>query len=496
MSEVKTDKLSPRTDSGTTTLGDSGDTFLVNTGAKIDINGTELILDADADTSITSDTDDQIDIRIAGADDFQFTANTFTALSGSTISIASGAVLSLDDGAVATPALTNTGDLNTGIYFPAADTVGVTAGGTEQFGFGSNPIPGGSKNLIINGAMTVNQRGISALALDGANQYTVDRWRVQEASSAGVIQVNQSSTVPAGAGFASSLHVDVTTADSSLAAGDYVLIYQSIEAQNLQHLAYGNAAAKSLTLSFWVRSPKSGTHAVGIYQSDGSRHYIREYTVTSADTWQHITVTFPGDASGTINNDAGGGLDVYFGLATGSTYQNTADTWAAAQDWSTSSAVNCVDDAANNFYLTGVQLEVGDVATDYAHEDYGTTLIKCQRYYEQMEPSGSGYNLPGTYNCFIATTSTGQGFFQWNVEKRAAPTIDMIAATDWIFVKTSGSNNYSGGEMTASAFTFSQIKTNHCWFLITTSSTGGTAGASTWIQSTGANHKVTISAEL
>ena len=219
MSEVKSDKLSPVT-ATTTTFGDSGDKLLFTTGTNLDMNGVELILDADADTSITADTDDQIDIRIAGADDFQFTANTFTA--------AASSVVALDDGAVATPALTNTGDLNTGIYFPAADTVGVTAGGTEQFRFGSNPIPGGSKNLIINWAMTVNQRGISALALDGANQYTVDRWRVQEASSAGVIQVNQSSTVPAGAGFASSLHVDVTTADSSLAAGDYVLIYQSI----------------------------------------------------------------------------------------------------------------------------------------------------------------------------------------------------------------------------------------------------------------------------
>ena len=412
-----------------------------------DLNGSELILDADADTTITADTDDQIDIRIAGADDFQFTANTLTALSGSTIATntiaettgASGVTVdgllikdstaAFADGAVATPSITNTGDTNTGIYFPAADTVGVVAGGTEQFRFGSNPIPGGSKNVVTNGSMTVNQRAISALALDGANQYTVDRWRVQEATSAGAIQVNQSTTVPAGAGFASSLHIDVTTADSSIAAGDFVLIYQSIEAQNLQHLAYGNAAAKTLSLSFWVRSPKSGTHAVALYQSDGSRHYIREYTVTSADTYEYITVTFPGDASGTINNDTGVGLDVYFPLVTGSTYQNTADTWAAGLDWSTSSAVNCMDNAANNFYLTGVQLEVGSVATDFAHEDIGTTLQKCQRYFERVDLA----QVSGEFfmNGYAYSTTFLVGVHHYRIKKRAAPTITFSAAATW-----------------------------------------------------------------
>ena len=338
-------------------------------------------------------------------------AAAFTALASTQATVGNGSV--------SAPAITSsTATADSGIYFPAADTVGVVSGGTEQFRFGSNPIPGGNKNIIQNGAMTINQRGISALALDGANQTTVDRWRVQEATSAGAIQVNQSTTVPAGAGFASSLHVDVTTADTSIAAGDYVLIYQTIEAQNLQHLAYGNAAAKTLSLSFWVRSPKSGTHAVALFSADGSRHYIREYTVTSADTYEYITVTFPGDASGTINNDTGPGFDVYFPLVTGSTYQNTADTWAAGQDWSTSSAVNCMDDAANNFYLTGVQLEVGSVATDFAHEDVGTTLIKCMRYFQILLKG----DQDASYHCIQNSTTSGEQAFTYPVEMRAVPT--------------------------------------------------------------------------
>jgi len=394
--------------------------------------------------------------------------------------------LSAANGTVSAPSLQATADTNTGVYFPAADTVGVVAGGTEQFRFGSNPIPGGSKNLVMNGAMTVNQRGISALALDGANQYTVDRWRVQEATSAGVIQVNQSTTVPAGAGFASSLHIDVTTADTSLAAGDFVLIYQTMEAQNSQHLAYGNAAAKTLSLSFWVRSPKSGTHAVGIYQNDGGRHYIREYTVTSADTYEYITVTFPGDASGTINNDTGAGLDVYFGLATGSTYQNTADTWAAGQDWSTSSAVNCMDNAANNFYLTGVQLEVGSVATDFAHEDYGTTLKKCQRYYFDWTATTSSevYTMGEADN---TTQLISQ--FQYLTTMRAAPTFTAATASYWNLAG-------KGTAISCTAVEGDRLTINGCRLVYTVSS-GLTAGEA-WIAQRNATDAavLTWSAEL
>jgi hypothetical protein len=173
MSEIKSDKLTPVT-ATTTTFGDSGDKLLFATGTNLDMNGVELILDADADTSITSDTDDQIDIRIAGADDFRFTANSMNVLSGSTLTIDSGATITnsgtatgfadltaIGDGTVGSPSIANSGDTNTGVYFTAADTVGVVAGGVEKFRFGSNPIPGGSKNLIINGQMTVSQRGTS-----------------------------------------------------------------------------------------------------------------------------------------------------------------------------------------------------------------------------------------------------------------------------------------------------------------------------------------------
>ena len=481
------------------------------TATALDINGKELILDADADTSITADTDDQIDIRIAGADDFRFTANNMNVLSGSTLTIDSGATITnsgtatgfadltaIGDGSVSAPSLANSGDTNTGIYFPAADTVGVVAGGVEKFRFGSNLISGVNKNLIINGDMRVNQRyGATDSGLGGANGYLEpDRWRLEwNTGSASRYTIN---VQPNGGvnGKSDWLKVDVTTADTSPTGGEYQTIHQHIEAQNCLSLLDSSSDFKAFTVSFDVILNGDGTGVAAsnpklacfIENPDGNRHYVEDVVIASgqAAAWERVSFTVPADATAIVNNDTGIGVTVGFTLAAGSSDNTTDGAWGTGTggDHSTSSSANIAYHVDNYLGITNVQLEVGSVATDFAYEDYGSSLAKCQRYYEQMEPSGSGYNLPGTYNCFIATTSTGQGFFQWNVEKRAAPTIDMIAAGDWTFVKTnSGSNNFSGGEMTASGFTFSQIKTNHCWFLITTSSTGGTAGDSTWIQS-------------
>ena len=296
----------------------------------------------------------------------------------------------------------------------AISTIGASAldSGVSQLG----------KNLIQNGSMTVNQRGTVSGPTNG---YTLDRWHAQVAGAA-VIDVSQdTSVVPSG--FANSLKVDVTTADASLAASDRVHIRQPIEAQNLQHLLYGTADAKTLTATFRVRSPKAGTHCVALYQPDGSRSFVREYTVDSADTFETKTVTFPGDASGTINNDNGEGLQLIFPLAAGSDFHATADAWAAGFDFATSNQVNCVDNAANNFYITGVQLEVG-IATDFEHEDIGTTLVKCQRYfYRQTDASLGARIITG----FATSGSSSQYAFRYPVVMRSAPTLSFSAAADF-----------------------------------------------------------------
>ena len=468
MSEVKANKISPAT-STVVTLGDSSDTFVVTTGAKIDINGTELILDADADTSITADTDDQIDIRIAGADDFQFTANTFTA--------AASSIVALDDGAVATPALTNTGDLNTGIYFPAADTVGVTTGGTEQFRFGSNPIPGsGNKNLAINGGMRIRQRAISAYAggsqtgLGASTAYTqVDMFKLFCSGTAGRVTAdgnNNSAADSLATGHQQSLLIDVTTADASVASGDIMSIRQTIEAQNCQQLQWGGSDAKDVTLQFWMKSPKSGTHCVSLYQSDDGRGYIKEFTMASADTWEQFKITFPGDTTGVIDNNINAGLSIDWPLICGTGEQGTANSWLASGKFATSNQQNLLDSTSNNVYLTGVQLEVGSVATDFAHEDFSSTLTKCQRYYLQ---SGIGFSGGAK------STSNGLLGGTFPTSMRTAPTASINyghagVATSFYVAETGG-----GGMQTTSATIADSVLDEAGCYLEITGWSGGNA---------------------
>ena len=460
MSEVKANKISPAT-STVVTLGDSSDTFVVTTGAKLDINGTELILDADADTSITADTDDQIDIRIAGADDFQFTANTFTA--------AASSIVALDDGAVATPALTNTGDLNTGIYFPAADTVGVTTGGTEQFRFGSNPIPGsGNKNLAINGGMRIRQRSISAYAggsqtgLGASTAYTqVDMFKLFCSGTAGRVTAdgyNNSAADSLTTGHQQSLQIDVTTADASVASGDIMSIRQTIEAQNCQQLLWGGSDAKDVTLQFWMKSPKSGTHCVSLYQSDDGRGYIKEFTIASADTWEQFKITFPGDTTGVIDNNINAGLSIDWPLICGTGEQGTANSWLASGKFATSNQQNLLDNTSNNVYLTGVQLEVGSVATDFAHEDFSLTLTKCQRYYQQNGIGAAGGAL---------STANGMFGIVFPTSMRAAPTVTINTghsgtATSFYVVDSGG----AGLQTTGGSIYDSYIDEAGCTLLI------------------------------
>ena len=241
------------------------------------------------------------------------------------------------------------------------------------------------------------------------------------------------------ASFASSLKIDVTTAESAVAAGETFHVFQNIEAQNLQLLAYNTASAKTMALSFWFKSPKSGTHCVTIDNQDGGSTYIREFTVASADTWEKHSVTFPGDTAAGINNDNGTGLTLIFPLINGTTYQGTANTWTGSgTQWSTSNQQNLLDNTANNIYIAGVQLEVGSVATDFEHEDYGTTLVKCQRYcWRETEESTNAFGFGA--GVFDATTSAWI-FVKFPVDMRIkAPTFSVSNVADF---KVSGTSSY------------------------------------------------------
>ena len=414
-------------------------TFEVQTGSNIDMNGTELILDANGNTSITADTDDQIDIKIAGADDFQFTANAFNVLSGSTLTIDSGATI------------TNSG----------------TATGFPSVG----------NNLIINPEFRVAQRGASfTLAGMTSHDYHLDRWKLawESSLSARITITQDTSGVFAAWGSDTCMKIDCTTADASLGANDYCDISQRIEAQDLQHLEYGTAGARDITLSFLIKSPKSGTHSVLISQYDGSgRYFPANFTVTSADTAEKITIQIPGDTSGQIDNDTGVGLQVSFPFASGaSRCSATAGSWTGSFGYPTTSP-NLLDNTANDTYIGQVKLEVGGTATDFSQanfEDYGTTLNKCFRYlYAPVQGRGDGEPI-ATVMC-STTDSYWYGPLMFPVAMRAIPTLSVSNVAHFVVY-------VAGTSRAASAFNLAGRKSVYGieFEISTASDTAGRAG--------------------
>ena len=246
-----------------------------------------------------------------------------------------------------------------------------------------------NRNLIINGAMRVAQRGTSASVSDGTNEgyQTLDRWRFNYGNNAGgACTVSQDTDVPSGYGFSNSYKVDVTTADTSIASTHHILFGQRIEAQDLRNSGWNYTSSSSyLTLSFWIKSNKTGVYCISANLPDvGSNFkFIKEVTINSASTWEYKTVKIFGDSSAVINNDNGLGMDLEWNLVTATDRDNATDNSWHTADGSrcTSNQVNFFDSTSNNLWITGVQLEVGDTATPFEHRSYGDELARCQRYY-------------------------------------------------------------------------------------------------------------------
>lgn len=249
-----------------------------------------------------------------------------------------------------------------------------------------------NRNLVINGAMQVAQRGTSETGVTTTGVFVLDRFQLDVADTA-EYTISQSTTAPDG--FANSMKWDNTTANASPTSGQFALFSQKIEGQNLQHLKYGTASAQSMTLSFWVRSNKTGTYVCELLAPDASnRHINKSYTISSADTWEHKTITFPGDTSGVINDDNGNGLSVTWWLGAGSAYSSgTLQTSWGALDQTARAVgnVNLSDSTSNEWYITGIQLEVGEQATPFEHRSFGDELARCQRYYF----ASGNFGIPG-----------------------------------------------------------------------------------------------------
>jgi len=280
------------------------------------------------------------------------------------------------------------------------------------------------RNLIINGDMSIAQRGTS-FSSQSSSAYHLDRFKTL-INNLGTFTISQDTTVPTGQGFAKSFKLDCTTADAAPAAGDSLQFVQYIEGQNLQLLKKGTSNAESLTVSFWVRSNKTGTYTLELYDNDNTRQISQTYTISSADTWEKKTVTFAGDTSGALDNDNALSFAVQWWLGAGSNFTSgtLSETWTSVTTANrvSSSQVNIADNTANEWYITGIQIEVGTTASDFEFLPYDVNLQRCQRYFEFAE---GGYQGP-----VYGTATDMRVSVPFKVTKRANPTLTKISGNE------------------------------------------------------------------
>ena len=346
------------------------------------------------------------------------------------------------------------------------------------------------RNLIINGDMSIAQRGTSFTCSNSTgSKYTLDRFQYIDVDTPdSVYTITPSTDVPSGQGFAKSLKVDVTTADASLDSSDGTQIQQSIEAQNLQHLKIGTSSAESLTLSFWVKSNKTGTYVVRLLQPDSSSRMVSfAYTISSASTWEKKTISIPADTSGNINNDNGSGLNISWWLSAGSSYTSgsLASTWQAYSNGDSAvGQVNLADNTANEWYITGVQLEVGTSASDFEFLPYDVNLQRCQRYFEILSIKQASQENE-IMNMISFNASQIYGTYQFRVEKRNDPSLVVDNGTNYFrYYRQGGFENFSAIGLDNSSLHQASL------YGAGLSLTSGEGGFVRWVNNASTNDKV------
>ena len=302
--------------------------------------------------------------------------------------------------------------------------------------------------IIINGDMSVAQRATSVTTVGNGNSgyQTVDRWEFSETgSTSGEFTITQDTDVPTGQGFAKSTKFDVTTADTSLGSTHQIYWRQGFEGQNLQMLKKGTSNAEQITASFWVKSNKTGTYIVYILDGDNSRFVSKAYTISSSNTWEKKVISFPADTTGALDNDNAKSLTFHFVLGAGSDFSSGTlqQTWAAVSGNNPNrltGQVNLLDSTSNEWYVTGVQLEVGEFDStsvpSFPFESFENNLSKCQRYYQKF---AEGNGKPFAVNAFARSTSFVDFVFPCSTPMRAQPSLDAVSVTNGYY--TYGSNN-------------------------------------------------------
>lgn len=317
-----------------------------------------------------------------------------------------------------------------------------------------------TKPLIINGAMTINQRG-TVTGITSPSTYTLDRMRA-DIRGGFTVQVAQSTDVPSGYGFAKSLKLDVTTADASPDANGLLLLGYHFEGQDLQLLKYGTSSAETTTIAFWIKSNKTGTFQVNLRMVE-AYHIGQLVTISSSNTWEKKVITFVGNTANGMVNDNSDELRIQFFFDSGSDSEGggVPSSWASvAENKSYNGTLNLGDNTANEVLITGIQLEVGEFDVNsiapFQHESYGDSKTRCQRYF-----IGDSELVPTTS---VTTATTIQGTPQFRTEMRASPTATHVAT---------GGFGLVGGSWTTTSLIVSNIGVNGGRFAVNMDTSNG-----------------------
>tara|TARA_R100000329_G_scaffold86851_1_gene73215 strand:- start:1481 stop:2596 length:1116 start_codon:yes stop_codon:yes gene_type:complete len=248
---------------------------------------------------------------------------------------------------------------------------------------------GGRRNIIINGAMQVAQRSTGVVGVDASGYYTVDRHKLAMGNTAGRLTMTQESITDL-SGFTKAIKLACTTADTSIASNEYLFIQHSLEGQDLQQLKKGTSDAEKVTLSFYVKGNASATYTVELEDGDNSRLNSQEFSVTSS--WTRVVKTFVGDTTGTLDNDNAESLRISFWLHGGSNYTggtHSSNTWHTTENQRLGDNQTSFFDSTNRtFFITGIQLEIGEQATTFEHLSKAETEKLCHRYYQAVDYEG------------------------------------------------------------------------------------------------------------
>ena len=353
------------------------------------------------------------------------------------------------------------------------------------------------RNVIINGDAKISQRATSQGSITSGGYYAVDRWYVTM-DTAGTWTMYQDSDVPSGYGFSKSVSLDVNTANTSLSAGSRAMLSYRLEGQDVQRFCKGTANAKKYALSFWVKCGKTGTYVLELFDHDNSRHICKTYTISSANTWEQKKLIFDNETSNPFGNDNGKSFELQFYLAAGSNFTSgtLATSWASNTNANRAvGQVNVADSTSNKYFLTGVQLEVGDTVTDFEHKSEQEELLRCYRYYYKMgklDYKGTHMSAGETYGIGMSDNDNTNIYCQivFPVPMREPPSTLDYASIGNYYVRRDTTQTCTGNPSLTNGSEFSFRvnfpKSSHGW---------GT-GQMLWCQSAGSSSYLGFSAEL